>query len=81
MMLQESAGEILGFTDARDISSWARGTIKSSLEHYLVSGYDDGTFRPQKDLTWGEMASMLTSIVGTPSRRPGTTPWAACSAT
>ncbi len=71
MMLQESAGEILGFTDARDISSWARGTIKSSLEHYLVSGYDDGTFRPQKDLTWGEMASMLTSIVGTPLQEAG----------
>ena len=71
MMLQESAGEILDFSDAREISSWARGTIKSSLEHYLVDGYDDGTFRPQKDLSWGEMASMVTRIVGTPIQEEG----------
>ncbi len=71
MMLQESAGELLDFTDARRISSWARGTIKSSLEHYLISGYDDGTFRPQRNVSWGEMASMLTSIVGTPLQEAG----------
>ena len=71
MMLQESAGEILDFTDARDISSWARGTVKSSLEHYLVGGYDDGTFKPQKDLSWGEMAAMLSRIVGTPLQEAG----------
>ena len=71
MMLQESAGELLDFTDARRISSWAKGTIKSSLEHYLVSGYDDGTFRPQRAVSWGEMASMVTSLVGTPLQEAG----------
>lgn len=71
MMLQDSAGEILDFTDARRISTWAQGTIKSSLEHYLVSGYDDGTFRPQRNVSWGEMASMVTKLVGTPLQEPG----------
>ena len=71
MMLKESEGEILDFSDAREISPWARGTIKSSLEHYLVSGYDDGTFKPQKELSWGEMAAMLSRIVGTPLREGG----------
>ena len=71
MMMEESAGEILDFTDARDISFWSKGVIKSSLEHYLVGGYDDGTFRPQKSVTWGEMAAMLTRIVGTPLQEPG----------
>lgn len=71
MMLQESAGEILDFTDARRISTWAQGTIKSSLEHYLVSGYDDGTFRPQRNVSWGEMASMVTRLIGTPLQEPG----------
>ena len=71
MMLKESDGEILDFSDARDISAWAKGTIKSSLEHYLVNGYDDGTFQPQRDLTWGEMAAMVTRIVGTPIQEPG----------
>ena len=71
MMLQESVGEILDFTDARGISSWAKGTIKASLEHYLVSGYNDNTFRPQRAVSWGEMASMITRIVGTPIQEPG----------
>ena len=71
MMLEESAGELLDFTDARQISSWAKGTIKSSLEHYLVSGYDDGTFRPQRNVSWGEMASMVTALVGTPLQESG----------
>lgn len=74
MMLQESAGEILDFTDARRISTWAQGTIKSSLEHYLVSGYDDGTFRPQRNVSWGEMASMVTRLIGTPLQEPGDYP-------
>lgn len=71
MMLQDSAGEILDFTDARRISTWAQGTIKSSLEHYLVSGYDDGTFRPQRNVSWGEMASMVTRLIGTPLQEAG----------
>ena len=71
MMLQESPGELLDFTDARQISNWARGTVKSSLEHYLVSGYEDGTFRPQRNVSWGEMASMVTALIGTPLQEPG----------
>ena len=71
MMLQESAGELLDFADARQISSWAKGTVKSSLEHYLVSGYDDGTFRPQRNVSWGEMAAMVTKLIGTPLQEPG----------
>ena len=71
MMLEDSAGEILDFIDARNISTWAKGTIKSSLEHYLVSGYDDGTFRPQRNVSWGEMASMVTRLIGTPLQEPG----------
>ena len=71
MMLQESPGEILDFSDARNISNWARGTIKSSMEHYLVSGYDDGTFRPQQAMNWGEIAALVTRTIGTPLQDEG----------
>ena len=64
MMLQESPGELLDFTDARDISSWARGTIKSSLEHYLVSGYDDGTFGPEDPINREQIAALLWNQQG-----------------
>ena len=71
MMLQESPGEILDFTDARQIANWAMGTVKSSLEHYIVNGYNDGTFRPKRNVSWGEMAAMVTKLVGTPLQEPG----------
>ena len=71
MMLQESPGEILEFTDARQISNWAMGTVKSSLEHYLISGYTDGTLRPKRNVSWGEMAAMVTNLVGTPLQEEG----------
>lgn len=71
MMLQESPGEILDFTDARQISNWAMGTVKSSLEHYLISGYTDGTLRPKRNVSWGEMATMVTKLIGTPLQEPG----------
>ena len=71
MMLQDSPGEIMDFADARQISNWSRGTIKASLEHYLVSGYDDGTFRPQRSVTWGEMAALMSRTIGTPIQAEG----------
>ena len=71
MMLQESPGEILEFTDSRQISNWAMGTVKSSLEHYLISGYTDGTLRPKRNVSWGEMAAMVTNLVGTPLQEAG----------
>ena len=71
MMLQESPGELVEFSDAHQISTWASGIIKSSMEHYLIGGYNDGTFRPRRNVSWGEMASMLTSLVGTPLQEPG----------
>ena len=71
MMLQESPGELVEFSDAHQISTWASGIIKSSMEHYLIGGYNDGTFRPRRNVSWGDMASMLTSLVGTPLQEPG----------
>ncbi len=71
MMLQESPGELVDFSDARDISNWARGTIKSSMEHYLVTGYEDGTFRPQQSMNWGEIAALVTRTIGTPLQDEG----------
>lgn len=71
MMLQESPGEMTEFSDVREIDNWARGVIKSSMEHYLVTGYDDGTFRPKKAMTWGEIAALVSRTIGTPLQDAG----------
>ena len=47
--------------------------VSAAAENNLISGYPDGTFRPQKSITRGEAAVILLNAVGTPVSRPGTT--------
>lgn len=71
MLLQETPGESLSFADSRDTSDWSRGMVKTAVDHYLVSGYDDNTFRPKTPISKGEMAVLLTQCVGNPIQEEG----------
>lgn len=71
MMLQSSAGETLGFSDSRDFSEWSRTMVQAATDAGMVSGYPDGTFRPQNHVTRGEVAKMLVQAVGEPISEPG----------
>lgn len=71
MMLEESSGENLNFTDARSISDWSRGLVKSASDQYIINGYADGSFRPKAQVTRGEMAALICNIIGTPLQEAG----------
>lgn len=71
MMLKEVDGENVDFTDGRDVSSWSRGIVKAAVQNYLISGYDDNTFRPQRPVTFGEVATMISTCIGTPLNKGG----------
>ena len=73
LMLEPAVGENTSFADGRSISTWSRGMVSAAAENNLISGYPDGTFRPQKSITRGEAAVILLNAVGTPVSRPGTT--------
>ena len=72
LMLQPGLGEALGFTDTRDLSDWSRGLVKTATDYGLAKGYPDGSFRPQNNITRGEVASLLCASIGTPINKPGT---------
>lgn len=72
IMLKEEAGEDLAFSDSRDASSWSRGYIKAAAEKGIVSGDPQGTFRPKANITRGEVAILLTRVIGTPVTQEGT---------
>lgn len=72
MMMQETAGEVLGFSDSRDFSDWSRNIIRSAVQNGVISGYPDGSFRPQDEITRAEVASMLVKAIGTPIQEAGT---------
>lgn len=72
MMLEETPGESLAFSDSRDVSSWARGTLKTAVDNYIVSGYPDNSFHPLAAISKAQMAVLVTQCVGTPVSQSGT---------
>lgn len=71
MMLKETPGEDLTFTDSRSISGWARGMVNTAVNNYIVTGYPDDTFRPKDNITKGQMAVLVAQCVGNPVSQSG----------
>ncbi len=51
------------FTDDADIASWAKDGIYVANEIGLISGYEDGSIRPNKVVTRAEAAVMLETFI------------------
>ena len=45
-------------------SHWASGFVEAAVSQGLVSGYSDGTFRPNKEITLAEGVSMALPLLG-----------------
>ncbi len=71
MMMKETPGESLAFADSRDVSDWARGTVKTAVDNYIISGYPDNTFHPRASISKAQMAVLITQCVGTPIQQSG----------
>ena len=71
LMLRETVGEVTAFTDSHDLSEWSRGLIGAAVAEGMIGGYEDGSYRPAKSITRGEVAKMLVSVIGTPVSAPG----------
>lgn len=72
MMMKETPGEDMAFTDSRSISGWARGMVKTAVNQYIIGGFPDDSFRPKDDITKGQMAVLVTRCVGSPVNQSGT---------
>jgi hypothetical protein len=71
MRLKETSGETLDFSDSRNISNWSQGMVHSAVDHYIVTGYADGSFRPQNAVARSEMAALMHRSIGTPLQKAG----------
>lgn len=71
MMMKETPGEDLAFTDSRSISNWAKGMVKTAVNQYIIGGFPDDTFRPKDNITKGQMAVLMTQCVGNPVSQSG----------
>ncbi|WP_341281142.1 S-layer homology domain-containing protein [Paenibacillus sp. FSL H8-0537] len=55
---QEEGAE-LTFTDKADIGAWAQAAVAQAVRAGIISGYKDGTFQPNANITRAEMATMI----------------------
>ena len=67
MVLTRLTGETesgdLPFTDAGDIAPWAADSVYTVYNRGWISGYDDGAFLPQRDVTRAEAVKMLNGYL------------------
>lgn len=58
------------FTDAHQIPRELLGYVAAALEAGLISGYEDGSFKPNRSLSRAEMAALIERLA---ERAPGAT--------
>jgi hypothetical protein len=58
------------FTDVHQIPRAFLGYVAAALEAGLISGYEDGSFKPNRSLSRAEMAALIERLAG---RAPGAT--------
>ncbi|MVQ39307.1 S-layer homology domain-containing protein [Paenibacillus anseongensis] len=60
---QQGEGAPLTFTDTAKIGSWAQKEVAQAVQAGMISGYEDGSFRPDAEITRSEMASMIAKAL------------------
>ena len=60
----EPGGDAPAFADRKQIGEWAKQAIDLAARAGIVSGYEDGTFRPGAPVTRVEMAAMIARATG-----------------
>lgn len=51
------------FSDAGQISNWAKAGVETAVKSGVISGYPDGTFKPQNVITRAEASKMLKNAL------------------
>lgn len=62
--LSETYKDDSKFADSKQISTWSVGVVNTATDKGYLTGYEDGTFRPQGNITRGEVAKVLTEALG-----------------
>ncbi|OZQ70038.1 hypothetical protein CA596_24380 [Paenibacillus odorifer] len=58
------SGNTSSFKDSAKIPAWAKSFVAQAVALQIISGYDDGTFRPTQELTRTELAVMVVRALG-----------------
>jgi hypothetical protein len=54
----------MNFKDSKEIQVWAKGYVSKAIELKIIKGYEDGMFRPAKNVTRAEAAVIVINALG-----------------
>ncbi|WP_055105071.1 glycosyl hydrolase [Paenibacillus ihumii] len=60
---EADAPAALGFSDEASISGYAKGAIQALTADHVLSGYADGSFRPQQEVTRAEIVTLIDRLI------------------
>ncbi|NOU67876.1 DUF1533 domain-containing protein [Paenibacillus sp. LMG 31461] len=60
----EGEGVKLNFTDNTEIGAWAQKAIGLAVREGILHGYENGSFRPNAEITRAEMAVVIAGALG-----------------
>ncbi|MBP1989316.1 S-layer homology domain-containing protein [Paenibacillus eucommiae] len=60
----QGEGAALTFTDTAKIGAWAQQAVAQAVQAGIIQGYEDGSFRPDAEITRAEMAVILANALG-----------------
>lgn len=64
LKIEEVDFDALAFTDSKTFSAYSKKYITAAVEKEFLNGYADGSFKPSKYMTRGEMAKVLSVVAG-----------------
>ncbi len=64
----EESKENIEFNDGDLIQAWAKESVNTAYNNKILSGYEDGCFRPKQAMTRAEMTTALGNILKTRSK-------------
>lgn len=73
---QENTEATTTFKDQNEIGEWAINSIAQAVRAGIVSGYEDGSFRPNAVITRAEMAVMIAKALQLPMHQTTDTDFA-----
>jgi len=59
----QEAGTDLSFTDGAEIATWAKQAVSQAVQAGIINGYENGSFRPNANITRSEMATMIAKAL------------------
>ncbi len=70
--IKDSGARATSFADDASVSEWARYAIHAMVEKGFLSGYGDGTFRPQDGMTRACSVTVVNNAIKGYYNKPGT---------